>query len=178
MFEFSRMTQQRFLGNSAVLAANTAVVSAAKLPQTGPSAARTDVTGKVEPAVFPYSAVYSRKSNPPKQDWARDHQTAARIGMNTFRHWFMWSVIEVAPGKYNWEDYDRMMDLAARNGIQVVIAEMITCAPEWAFDKYPNTRFLANDGFVINSMKQPASVPGGMVSVTVPRRGAAVLVLQ
>ena len=41
--------------------------------------------------VFPYGAVYFRKSNPPEADWARDHQTAARIGMNTFRHWFMWA---------------------------------------------------------------------------------------
>ncbi|MDQ2900526.1 MAG: hypothetical protein M3Y07_12125, partial [Acidobacteriota bacterium] len=39
--------------------------------------------------VFPYGAVYFRKSNPPERDWARDHQTAARTGMNTFRHWFM-----------------------------------------------------------------------------------------
>src|SRR5437762_13824068 len=85
--------------------------------------------------VFPYGAVYFRKSNPPEQDWARDHQTAARIGMNTFRHWFMWSAIEVAPGKYDWRDYDRMMDLAAQNGIKVVIAEFITAAPEWAFRK-------------------------------------------
>ena len=49
--------------------------------------------------VFPYGAVYFRKSNPPEQDWARDHQTAARTGMNMFRHWVMWSAIEVAPGK-------------------------------------------------------------------------------
>jgi hypothetical protein len=59
--------------------------------------------------VFRYGAVYFRKSNPPEADWARDHATAARIGMNTFRHWFMWSAIEVAPGKYDWRDYDRMM---------------------------------------------------------------------
>src|SRR5437899_12974905 len=72
--------------------------------------------------VFPYGAVYFRKSNPPEPDWARDHKTAAQIGMNTFRHWFMWSSIEVAPGKYDWRDYDRMMDLAAQTGIQVVIA--------------------------------------------------------
>src|SRR5436190_15328352 len=58
----------------------------------------------------PCLAVYFRKSNPPEQDWAHDHQTAARIGMNTFRHWFMWSAIEVAPGQYHWRDYDRMMD--------------------------------------------------------------------
>src|SRR5262249_26784621 len=36
--------------------------------------------------VFPYGAVYFRKSNPPEEDWARDHKTAADIGMNTFRH--------------------------------------------------------------------------------------------
>ena len=44
--------------------------------------------------------------------------------MNTFRHWFMWSAIEVAPGKYDWGDYDRMMDLAAQNHIRVIIAEI------------------------------------------------------
>ena len=54
--------------------------------------------------------------------------------MNTFRHWFMWAAIEVAPGKYDWRDYDRMMDLAAQNGIRVIIAELITAAPEWMFD--------------------------------------------
>ena len=42
--------------------------------------------------------------------------------------------IEVAPGKFDWRDYDRMMDLAAENGIRVTIAEMITAAPEWMYD--------------------------------------------
>lgn len=27
--------------------------------------------------VFPYGAVYFRKSNPPQEDWAQDHKTAA-----------------------------------------------------------------------------------------------------
>ena len=27
--------------------------------------------------VFPFGAVYFRKSNPPEQDWERDHKTAA-----------------------------------------------------------------------------------------------------
>ncbi len=111
--------------------------------------------------VFPYGAVYFRKSNPPEAEWARDHQTAARIGMNTFRHWFMWSAIEVAPGKYDWRDYDRMMDLAAQNGIKVVIAELITAAPEWMFHKYPNARFVASDGTVVNSSIGGSSATGG-----------------
>ena len=111
--------------------------------------------------VFPYGAVYFRKSNPPAADWARDHETAARIGMNTFRHWFMWSAIEVAPGKYDWRDYDRMMDLAAQNGIKVVIAELVTAAPEWAFDKYPHARFKGSDESVTYSGISGSSATGG-----------------
>ena len=111
--------------------------------------------------VFPYGAVYFRKSNPPEQDWARDHATAARIGMNTFRHWFMWEAVEVAPGKYDWTDYDRMMDLAAKNGIKVVIAEFVTSAPEWLYDRYPQARYQASDGSYTNSGVSGSSATGG-----------------
>ena len=30
--------------------------------------------------VFPYGAVYFRKSNPPEEDWERDHQTVGQLG--------------------------------------------------------------------------------------------------
>src|SRR6266851_9700896 len=81
--------------------------------------------------VFPFGAVYFRKSNPPEADWDRDHKTAAQMGVNIFRHWFMWASIENAPGKYDWRDYDRMVDLEAQNRIKVVIAEIVNAAPEW-----------------------------------------------
>ena len=90
---------------------------------------------------FPYGAVYFRKSNPPKEDWERDYKTASEDGMNIFRHWFLWSAVEIAPGKFDWEDYDRQLDLAAQNGIKTIIAEMITAAPEWAFRKFAHARF-------------------------------------
>jgi beta-galactosidase len=111
--------------------------------------------------VFPYGAVYFRKSNPPEQDWARDHQTAARLGMNTFRHWVMWSAVEVAPGKLDWRDYDMQLDLAAKNGIKVVLAEMITAAPEWAFTRYAHARYLGADGRPVDSGVSGSSAVGG-----------------
>jgi len=111
--------------------------------------------------VFPYGAVYFRKSNPPEEDWARDHATAAKIGMNNFRHWFMWSAIEVAPDQFDWKDWDRMMDLAAANGIKVTIAEMITAAPEWMFDKYKHARFVGSDDSVTYSSSGGSSGTGG-----------------
>lgn len=111
--------------------------------------------------VFPYGAVYFRKSNPPEADWARDHATAAKIGMNTFRHWFMWSAVEVAPGKMDWRDYDRQMDLAAENNIKVVIAEHITAAPEWAFTRFAHARYLSADGRPLDSGISGSSATGG-----------------
>ena len=110
---------------------------------------------------FPFGAVYFRKSNPPEQDWERDHKTAAQMGVNIFRHWFMWASIENSPGQYDWRDYDRMVELEAQNHIKVVIAELISAgAPEWMWDKYPQARHIASDG----SETQPAVNPGSATS--------------
>src|SRR5215467_13169817 len=96
--------------------------------------------------IFPFGAVYFRKSNPPEADWERDHKTAAEMGMNIFRHWFMWASIENSPGRYDWRDYDRMVELEGRNGIRTIIAEIVNGAPEWMWDKYPHARHINSDG--------------------------------
>ena len=74
---------------------------------------------------FPYGAVYFRKSNPPREDWERDYRTAPEDGMSVFRHWFLWSAIEVGPGEFDWEDYDRQLDLAARNGLEARAEDLV-----------------------------------------------------
>ena len=110
-----------------------------------PLAAQTPPATWPDP-VFPYGAVYFRKSSPPPQDWERDHQVAANLGMNIFRHWFMWGSIETSPGHYDWRDYDRMMELEAQNHIKVIIAEITSGAPEWMWDKYPQARHIGLSG--------------------------------
>lgn len=95
---------------------------------------------------FPFGAVYFRKSSPPAEDWERDHRVAAEMGMNIFRHWFMWASVETSPGHYDWADYDRMVQLEGQNHIKVVIAENVTGAPEWMWDKYPHARRTDREG--------------------------------
>ncbi len=97
-------------------------------------------------AQFPYGAVYFRKSSPQKADFERDYAQAARDGMNTFRHWFMWHAIETAPGVYDWDEWDMQLELAAKYGIKTIIAECIHAAPEWAFAEYAHARFVDADG--------------------------------
>jgi beta-galactosidase len=153
------ITRREFIRDSAFLTATAAAGQAVGIPEG--IAFQDQTSGKQGQPAFPYGGVYFRKSNPPEQDWARDHRAAAQLGANTFRHWFMWSAIETAPGKYYWDDYDRMMDLAAQNGIKVILAELDTCAPEWAFRTYAHARYRASDGTVDGSDISESSATGG-----------------
>ena len=110
---------------------------------------------------FPYGAVYFRKSNPPRDDWEKDYKTASEDGMNLFRHWFLWSAIETSPGTFDWEAYDKHLDLAADNGIKTIIAEMITASPEWAYRKYADARYERRDGTKVESSMSVSCITGG-----------------
>ena len=110
---------------------------------------------------FVYGAVYFRRTNPPPEDWERDYQTAAEDGHNIFRHWFLWGAIEQAPGVYDFSEYDPHFELAEKHGIKVIIGEMLTSAPEWAFDRWPEARLEHRDGTPDHSGMNAAAVSGG-----------------
>lgn len=109
----------------------------------------------------PFGAVYFRKSNPPREDWERDYGVAAEDGLNVFRHWFMWSAIERRPGYYDWDDYDRQMDLAAKNGIKTVIAELTHTVPDWAYRKFAHARQIRADGRPLTATMGVSAAVGG-----------------
>ncbi len=109
----------------------------------------------------PFGAVYFRKTNPPREDWERDYARAAEDGLNTFRHWFMWSAIEIAPGVYDWDDYDRQLDLAAKHGIGTVIAELTHTVPDWAYRKYAHARQIRANGRELEPIMGVSAATGG-----------------
>ncbi|WP_421726152.1 beta-galactosidase [Bauldia sp.] len=117
------------------------------MPQSGPQ--------------VPFGAVYFRKSNPPREDWERDYGIAAEDGLNVFRYWFMWSAIERAPDSYDWEEYDRQLDMAADNGIKTIIAILLHAAPDWAVRKYAHGRQMTWDGTPLPSLMGPSAATGG-----------------
>lgn len=112
----------------------------------------------------PFGAVYFRKSNPPREDWARDYGVAAEDGLNVFRHWFMWAAIERRPGYYDWDDYDRQMDLAADNGIKTIIAELTHTVPDWAYRRFAHARQIRADGRPLISGMGVSSSTGGFAN--------------
>jgi beta-galactosidase len=145
----------------ASLAALTVAAAADPAASTRTAQPGSTVASWPDPA-FPFGAVYFRKSNPPAPDWARDHERAAGMGINIFRHWFMWGAIETSPGHYDWRDYDRMAELEAQNRIKMVIAELVTVAPEWMWDKYPQARITGADGAQSYPGSATGSATGGV----------------
>ena len=114
------------------------------------------------PPGFCFGAVYFRgQNNPPREDWERDHRVASEDGHTLFRHWVSWNVVEVAPGKFEWADYERMLDLAAKNGIRAVLAEMIVDFPEWLIGAHPEARIEMASGVKRQSEMHGSSMNGG-----------------
>ena len=129
-------------------------------PRHSDQSTETEQSVKSSP-VIPYGAVYYRKSNPPREDWERDYAQAAGDGMNTFRHWFMWSAIETAPGTWDWEECDRQLDLAAENNMQTIIAEQIRFAPDWAYRQFAGCELRTADGRAAASGSDPSAAIAG-----------------
>ena len=109
-----------------------------------------------------FGAVYYRRTNPPVQDWARDYQQATADGMNMFRHWFLWGATEIRPGEFDWSKYDEHMDLAAKNGIGTIIAE-VQNIPEWLYYERPDLLRQKADGNISPSSMGNSTVVGGFV---------------
>jgi len=112
-----------------------------------------------------FGAVYYRRSAPPRTDWERDYERAAQDGITTFRHWFTWSSIEIAPGVFNWEPYDRHLELAAKYNIDTIIAEMSDYAPEWFYAKYPEARRENISGKKRNNDITSSAIAGGHLTM-------------
>ncbi len=122
--------------------------------------------------VFPYGSVYFRRTNPPQRDWERDYRRAAEDGWTVFRHWFLWSAVEIAPGVFDWGLYDRHLDLAAEYGLKTIIQEKITSAPAWAFATLPEARLMDRWGRYDGSQMSHSCVAGGFPGLNLNHPGA------
>ena len=68
-------------------------------------------------------------------DWERDHWTAAQMGVNIFRHWFVG--VDERARRYT-ERLRYMLELEGQNGIKTGIAEIVVGAP--VMGQYPTAR--------------------------------------
>ena len=90
-----------------------------------------------------------------EREWREDLQKIKGLGFNTVRTWVEWSAGEPREGQYHLENLDLMLRLADAAGLKVIVQVYVDSAPEWVGRKYPDGRFVSQDGTAIASQAAP-----------------------
>jgi len=108
---------------------------------------------------------YYRPPFPEQKYWEDDFIRIKDSGLNTVQLWVIWAWVESNPGEYLYEDYDRLIELAAKNGLGVVLSTIAEIQPYWISRVVPNSEMIDHMGLkVISSNRGECNfglTPGG-----------------
>ncbi len=84
----------------------------------------------------------------PESQWERDLSKMSELGFS-FTHFaeFAWSRMEPAEGQYEFEWLDRCIDIAAQNGLKVILCTPTPTPPAWLTQKHPEILSVNQQGF-------------------------------
>jgi beta-galactosidase GanA len=109
---------------------------------------------------FIFGTQYYRYPNPPKEDWSKDLKNIKEYGLKYIKIWFLWNENEPQEGTFNFVAQHELFDLAEKNNLKVIAQIILETAPYWAFEKYPNERYVDQNGVPIGP-EHPFEFPGG-----------------
>lgn len=95
---------------------------------------------------------YWRPPTPPERHWEADLSSMRELGFNAIKTWHFWSRHNPEEGRFDFGESDRLFALARAAGVGVVPNVIVPSAPEWAYERHPEARYVAADGFVVPSM--------------------------
>ncbi|HCE43620.1 MAG TPA: beta-galactosidase [Lentisphaeria bacterium] len=94
---------------------------------------------------------YYRPPFPVSKYWKEDVRKMKDSGFNCLQLWVMWSWVEAKPGKFNFEDYDKIIDFAEDNGLNVVLSTIAEIHPYWIHRVVPDCELVTNRGHKVVS---------------------------
>lgn len=88
-------------------------------------------------------------------------------GLNTVQLWLVWGWIESIPGQFDFSDYDRLVELAEKHGLQVVLSTIAAVHPYWIHREVPGSEMVTNMGIKVISTNRReihyGITPGGCI---------------
>lgn len=94
---------------------------------------------KMDELPFLYGAQYYRAPTPERTYWEADHARMKAMGCNAVKYWVQWRWSERNEGEFVWDDLDKLLIIADRNGLKVILNLILDVMPVWAQKKYPNS---------------------------------------
>ncbi len=94
--------------------------------------------------------VYYYPEHWPRKQWQRDLANIAKMGFD-FTHFgeFAWAFMEPQEGKFDFEWLDEAVEIAAENGLKVIMCTPTPTPPAWMAEKYPQILMTNSDGKVV-----------------------------
>lgn len=89
---------------------------------------------------------YYRAPFPEQEYWEDDFKRIRASGLNTVQLWVLWAWVESRPGHFDFSDYDRLVEIAAKNDLQVVLSSIAEIQPQWIFREVPGCEMLNRAG--------------------------------
>ncbi len=90
-----------------------------------------------------------------QEAWRRDLRQIKSLGFNAIRCWMDWASGEPSEGQYRFDTVEVLLEVAAQEGLKVIIQVYMDAAPDWVGRKYPEARFVAASGQVMHSESAP-----------------------
>lgn len=85
---------------------------------------------------------YYRPPFPNERYWKDDLKKIRASGFNTLQLWVLWSWVESRPGRFDFTDYDRLIELANETGLKVVLSAIAEVQPLWIHREIPGSEML------------------------------------
>ncbi len=111
---------------------------------------------------FPFGSQYYRAPSPHKEEWENDLKNMSSYGFNTVKFWVQWRWNNPSEDKFYFDDIDRLMDLAEKHKLRVMLNTIFDVAPAWIYNKYNNASMVTLSGRKIGPQTQPHRQIGGL----------------
>jgi beta-galactosidase len=118
-----------------------------------------------EKSVYPIAVWYGGgKARAPMQEsnaranrgaWKKDLDQIRELGFPAVKTWVEWASSERAEGKYDLDNLEQLLELADETGLRVIIQVYVDSAPDWVGERFPDARFVAQNGDAIPSQAAP-----------------------
>ncbi len=112
-----------------------------------------------------FGTQYYRAPFPDSKYWDDDFRKIRDSGLNTVQLWVLWAWVEAVPGRFVYDDYDLLIEMADKHGLQVVLSTIAEIQPYWIHREAPGSEMITNMGIkVISSNRSECHfglTPGG-----------------